>query len=284
KSLRRLINKMVGFHPDRTMPLLADTTLLAWNKKRMKNDIETGRKVHFFCDEFTNYFDVEIGKKAILLLELLGYEVIIPQHKESGRTWLSKGMVKQAARIANQNIRSLSETVTEAIPIVGVEPSAILTLRDEYIDLAEPGNRENAILLAKHTFTIEEFISREFENDHITRSMFTKERRVVAVHGHCYQKVLSSQHFSNTMLSIPGNYQVQIIPSGCCGMAGAFGYEAEHYDVSQKVGELVLFPVVRGLPAETLIAASGTSCRHQIKDGTKKIALHPVEILWDALV
>ena len=202
----------------------------------MKNDIETGRKVNFFCDEFTNYNDVEIGKKAIRLLELLGYEVVIPAHVESGRTYLSKGMVKQAAIIANKNISLLSDVVNEDSPVIGVEPSAILTLRDEYIDLAEPGNKEKAKTLARHAFTIEEFIANEAAKGNIHKEMFTKEKRTVAVHGHCYQKVLSSQHYSNIMLSIPENYQVQFIPSGCCGMAGAFGYEAEHYEVSQKVG------------------------------------------------
>ncbi|HKH59428.1 MAG TPA: hypothetical protein VKA49_01285, partial [Flavitalea sp.] len=109
-------------------------------------------------------------------------------------------------------------------------------------------------------------------------------KRTIAVHGHCYQKVLSSQQYLNNALSIPKNYVVQMIPSGCCGMAGSFGYEKEHYDVSQKVGELVLFPTVRNLSENTIIAASGTSCRHQIKDGTKRTAFHPVEILWDALI
>jgi FAD/FMN-containing dehydrogenase/Fe-S oxidoreductase len=281
--LRRMVNKIVGFHPDRTMPLLANTTLLSWQKKRMRNDIETGRKVNFFCDEFTNFNDVEIGKKAIQLLELLGYEVIVPVHLESGRTYLSKGMVKKAATIANKNIELLSALVDEDMPIVGVEPSTILSFRDEYLDLAEPANKEKAANLARHTFTIEEFISNEFSRGNIPAEMFTKEKRTIAVHGHCYQKVLSSQHHSNIMLSIPQNYQVQFIPSGCCGMAGAFGYETEHYEVSQKVGELVLFPAVRSFSPETIVAAAGTSCRHQIKDGTHKIALHPVEILWDAL-
>ncbi|MBC7887359.1 MAG: FAD-binding protein [Ferruginibacter sp.] len=282
--LRQMVNRLVGFHPKRTMPLLANTTLAAWHKKRMKNDIDTGRKVHFFCDEFTNYYDVEIGKKAILLLELLGYEVIIPDHIESGRTYLSKGMVKKAAEIANQNISLLSGVVTEEIPIVGVEPSTILTLRDEYIDLADASNKIKAGQLAGNTFTIEEFIAGEAGKGNIAKEMFTKEKRTIAVHGHCYQKVLSSQHFSNLMLSIPENYQVQFIPSGCCGMAGAFGYEKEHYKVSQQIGELVLFPAVRNFSPDILVAASGTSCRHQIKDGTKRTALHPVEILWDALI
>ena len=281
--IRRLANKMVGFHPDRTMPLLAATTLLAWNKKRLKNDTATGRKVHFFCDEFTNYYDVEIGKKAIMLLEMLGYEVIIPEHVESGRTYLSKGLVKKAAGVINHNIRLLSQTVTKEIPLVGVEPSAVLSFRDEYLALAEPALKEKAMQLAKHSFTIEEFISNEAARGNIVKEMFTKEKKTIAVHGHCYQKVLSSQHYSDNMLSIPENYHVQFIPSGCCGMAGAFGYEQEHYAVSQQVGELVLFPAVRKFSSDTIIAAAGTSCRHQIKDGTKKIALHPVEILWEAL-
>jgi Fe-S oxidoreductase len=138
--------------------------------------------------------------------------------------------------------------------------------------------------LSKLSFTIEEFIANEFEKGNISEQLFTKDKKTIAVHGHCYQKVLSSQHYSNTMLSIPKNYQVDFIPSGCCGMAGSFGYESEHFEVSQKVGELVLFPAVRNFSTDTIVAAAGTSCRHQIKDGTQRIALHPVEILWDALV
>ena len=282
-ALRKIANKLVGFHPERSMPLLANTTLLSWYKKRMKNAVNTRRKVYLFCDEFTNYYDVEAGKKAIQLLELLGYEVEIPNHVESGRTFLSKGLVKQAAKIANENISLLSGIVTTQVPLVGIEPSTILTFRDEYLDLANDSNKEKALLLSKNCFTIEEFIANEWGRGNIAKELFTKEKKVILVHGHCYQKVLSSQHYSNTMLSIPENYQVQFIPSGCCGMAGAFGYETEHFEVSLQVGELVLFPAVRNLADDTLLAAAGTSCRHQIKDGTKKIALHPVEILWDAL-
>jgi Fe-S oxidoreductase len=239
--------------------------------------------VLFFCDEFTNYIDVEIGKKAILLLEALGYQVVIPEHKESGRSYLSKGLVKQAAKIANENIKVLSGIVTEEVPIVGIEPSAILTLRDEYIDLAEDKLIKQAKHLAKYTYTIEEFIASEEGKGNISKDSFTTEKRTVVLHGHCYQKVLSTQHYSSAMLSLPENYSVQIIPSGCCGMAGSFGYEAEHYEVSQQIGELVLFPTIRKQKPEVLIAAAGTSCRHQIKDGTKRQVQHPVEILWDAL-
>jgi Fe-S oxidoreductase len=283
-TLRKAANKAVGFHPDRSMPLLAETTLKSWFDKRKAANNINGKKVNFFCDEFTNYLDVEIGKKAILLLEVLGYEVVIPKHVESGRSYLSKGLVKQAAKIANDNIKLLSQVVSEETPIVGIEPSTILTFRDEYIDLAKDDVREKALNLAKNSFTIEEFIANEEGKGNISKVQFTKEKRTVVLHGHCYQKVLSTQHFSSAMLSLPENYNVQIIPSGCCGMAGSFGYEAEHYDVSQKVGELVLFPTIRNLQDDVLIAAAGTSCRHQIKDGTQRIAKHPVEILWDALV
>jgi FAD/FMN-containing dehydrogenase/Fe-S oxidoreductase len=283
-TLRKAANKAVGFHPDRSMPLLAKTTLKSWFDKRKGTNNLTGKKVNFFCDEFTNYLDVEIGKKAILLLEALGYQVVIPEHDESGRSYLSKGLVKQAAKIANQNINLLSPVVSEATPIVGIEPSTILTLRDEYIDLAKDDVRQQAQNLAKNSFTIEEFIANEEGKGNVSKSRFTKEKRTVALHGHCYQKVLSTQHYSSAMLSLPENYNVQIIPSGCCGMAGSFGYEAEHYEVSQKVGELVLFPTIRHLQSDVLIAAAGTSCRHQIKDGTQRIAKHPVEILWDALI
>jgi Fe-S oxidoreductase len=167
---------------------------------------------------------------------------------------------------------------------VGIEPSALLTLRDEYKDLASPENKAAAIYLAQNSFTIEEFIAKEIDAGNILSSAFTNDTQHIALHGHCYQKVLSSQDFSRQILSLPTNYTVEVIPSGCCGMAGSFGYEKEHYDVSQKVGELVLFPAVRNKASSTIIAAAGTSCRHQIKDGTNVHALHPIEILYAALM
>jgi FAD/FMN-containing dehydrogenase/Fe-S oxidoreductase len=283
-ALRRVVNKTVGFHPDRSMPLVAGTTLKQWYDKRKISANKSGRKVNLFCDEFTNYLDVEIGKKAILLLEALGYQLVIPKHYESGRSYLSKGLVKEAAKLANRNIEALYNVVNAEMPIIGIEPSTILTLRDEYIDLAEEALRDKAKELAKNSYTIEEFISAEFGKGNISKQVFTKEKRKVLLHGHCYQKVLSSQSYSSTVLSLPENYSVEIIRSGCCGMAGSFGYEKEHYEVSQKVGELVLFPAIRENDKEVIIAAAGTSCRHQIKDGTRRIAKHPVEILYDALI
>ncbi|MBL8856824.1 MAG: hypothetical protein JNK57_22895, partial [Planctomycetaceae bacterium] len=132
--------------------------------------------------------------------------------------------------------------------------------------------------------TIEEFLAQEATRGNIRSEQFSTEARYVKVHGHCHQKALSNMQHTATMLSLPKNYSLEMIPSGCCGMAGAFGYEAEHYDVSMKIGELVLFPAVRAAQNNMLIAAAGTSCRHQIKDGTGRIALHPVVILWEALL
>lgn len=282
ESLRKIANRIVGFHPDRTMPMLSSTTLKQWAKGRGQEAKGKGQ-VYLFCDEFTNFNDVEIGQKAIQLLEKLGYEVIIPNHLESGRTYLSKGLVKEAKKIAIQNVTLLKDLISSETPLVGIEPSALLTFRDEYLDLVPASLREEAQKLAQNALLFDEFIAREIDAKNIRSNQFTEDRQLIKLHGHCHQKALGSLTPTKKMLSLPQNYQVQLIPSGCCGMAGSFGYETEHYELSMQVGELVLFPTVRQQPNDVLIAAPGTSCRHQIKDGTGKKALHPIEILWNAL-
>jgi Fe-S oxidoreductase len=300
-----MVKKVSGFATRRSMPTMYKVTLKKWYQKhkkvqaaRHKAQDNANRKslqgspfgqisnsrVYLFCDEFTNYNDTEIGIKTILLLEKLGYEVIIPKHEESGRAWLSKGLLREAKKIANKNIGLLSPLISGETPLIGIEPSAVLTFRDEYIDLADDEQLEAAKRLSKNVFTIEEFIGSEIAKGNIKKEQFTKEKRSIKLHGHCQQKALSSVAPSVKMLSLPENYSVEVIPSGCCGMAGSFGYEKEHYDLSMKIGELVLFPAVRNSTGETIIAAAGTSCRHQIRDGTKVKALHPVEILMGALV
>ncbi len=226
----------------------------------------------------------KLALKSILLLEKLGYEVIIPEHEESGRASLSKGLLRDAKVIANKNIESLCKIVSAETPLIGIEPSAILTFRDEYIDLADDENVAVAKALAKNVFLIDEFIASEIEKGNIEKSLFTKEKKIIKLHGHCQQKALSSVDASVKMMSLPENYIVETIPSGCCGMAGSFGYEKEHYDLSMKIGELVLFPAVRNQPDNVIIAAPGTSCRHQVKDGTGKKALHTIEVLYEALI
>jgi hypothetical protein len=282
--LRKIANRVVGFHPERTMPMLHRETLRAWFEKHPPSVKTPLKTVYFFCDEFTNYNDVEIGKKAILLLEKLGYKVLIPSHLESGRTYLSKGLVRKAKDLAVKNIAFLKDKISDNTPLIGLEPSAILTFRDEYLDLVPPQLQAAAEHIAHHTFLIDEFLAREMEVNHISKAYFTKEKKHILFHGHCHQKALSSVSPSQKILSLPENYTVEVLPTGCCGMAGSFGYEKEHYDMSMKIGELVLFPAVRKADKGELIVATGTSCRHQIKDGTGRIAYHPVEVLSRALL
>jgi Fe-S oxidoreductase len=237
------------------------------------------KKVYFFFDEFTNYLDVEIGKRAIMLLDRLGYHVIEVAHQPSGRAFLSKGFLKEAKMLAEQNVGLFSELVDAETPLIGVEPSAILTFRDEYIDLLRDEHQTKAKKLATHVFMIEEFLASELDNGTLRPEDFNQKRRKVMLHGHCHQKALSSMNPAMKLLKTNEKAEVQLIPSGCCGMAGSFGFEKEHFDLSMKIGELVLFPWIRKSKKETIILASGTSCRHQILDGTGKQARHLVEIL-----
>jgi FAD/FMN-containing dehydrogenase/Fe-S oxidoreductase len=277
------IKQLSGFAVQRSLPKLAPQTLRSWMKKR-KYVNASGRTVYFFCDEFTNYNDVAIGQQAILLLEALGYRVLIPEHLESGRTWLSKGLLKKAREIIHKNIDLLSPIVSAETPLIGLEPSAIISFRDEYLDLSDENRLPAAQELSKHVFLMDEFLTAEFKAGHIRSDQFTDATLSIQLHGHCQQKALAKLSDTVSALSIPSGYQVQIIPSGCCGMAGSFGYEKEHYDISMQIGELVLFPAVRNREVNKVTAAPGTSCRHQIKDGTGHLALHPVEILYQALL
>jgi FAD/FMN-containing dehydrogenase/ferredoxin len=279
-----LIKKLSGFATKRSMPSLSKQTLQNWYKKNYTAPNNTISKIYLFCDEFTNYNDAEIGIKAIQLLTRLGYEVVIPNHLESGRTWLSKGLVRKAKIIANKNIQLLGQMVNAENPIIGLEPSAILTFRDEYPDLASDENLEAAKSLASNSYFIDEFLAKEMEAGNIKKELFTSETKSILLHGHCQQKAIGSLTDSVKALSFPSNYEVETIASGCCGMAGSFGYEKEHYEVSMKIGELVLFPKVRDNKDNCTISAPGTSCRHQIKDGTGVHALHTVEVLYEALV
>ena len=281
-----IVKKITGFASDRSMPLLQKQTFRTWFKKHregVQRNFGDKGVVYFFADEFTNFLDTDIAQKAVLLLEKLGYEVQIPPHLESGRTYLSKGLIREAREIAIKNVEVLSKVLPDGAPIIGIEPSAILTLRDEYLDLVFPSQKAAAERLAAQTFYIDEFISKEIDAGNIHGGVFSSKEQLIKLHGHCHQKTLSSLTHTKKMLELPKNYKVHLIRSGCCGMAGSFGYEEEHYEVSMQVGELVLFPTVRKQPEEVIIAAPGTSCRHQIKDGTGRASYHPIEILYNAL-
>jgi len=289
-----ITKKVLGFATERSIPLLYSTTLRSWashyqqvntRNQGVKSD-SPQQTVYLFADEFTNYNDVEIGIKAIKLLNTLGVEVIIPDHAESGRTYLSKGLVRNAKQLATENVTLLKDLVTGTKPLIGIEPSAILTFRDEYPELVDEPLRESAIRLGKNALLFDEFImqlKQKRDAKQPLSELFTSDKKVVKLHGHCHQKALASIEPTRQMLSIPSNYQVDEIKSGCCGMAGSFGYEKEHYEVSMKVGELILFPEIRKTGTEVIISAPGTSCRHQIMDGTGRKALHPIEVLYHAL-
>ena len=276
---RNLAKPVLGFAKERSIPKMSPITLRTWFDKKFKS-LHRGKKksVYFFFDEFTNYLDVEIGKKAIMLLDRLGYQVLAAPHLPSGRAYLSKGFLDEARNYASQNVAVFSTLLHEDTPLVGIEPSAILTFRDEYPDLLREEMQETALQISSFTLTMEEFLAKELKEGQLQPEDFSQSKKKILVHGHCHQKALSSLVPTKKILKAAG-HDVQLIPSGCCGMAGSFGYEQEHYEVSMKVGELVLFPRVREADPDTIILASGTSCRHQILDGCGKVAKHIVEIL-----
>jgi Fe-S oxidoreductase len=282
KFTSSIIKFSLKFSAKREIPSLSRITFRRWVRNELKQ-IESKNKVYLFADEFTDFNDAEVGISFVKLLNNLGYQITVPKHFESGRAAISKGMIKRAKKLAIKNVLALKDIISEESPLVGIEPSCILSFRDEYPDLVGPDLKEDALKLAKNCLLYDEYIMREVSAGRINSDSFTKEPLSVKLHGHCHQKSLASVDLSRDMLSLPENYKVDVMPTGCCGMAGSFGYEKEHYDVSMKIGEQVLFPIVRSASDGVVISAPGTSCRQQIKSGTGKIAMHPVELLYLAL-
>jgi FAD/FMN-containing dehydrogenase/Fe-S oxidoreductase len=282
-----ILKKVLGFNNQRSIPTLGKRSLRRWAAHHLEdlNSSLSGDapEVILYVDEFTNYNDPALGITTIRLFNRLGIRMMIVDHPVSARTYISKGLLKKAKQIARSNVEKLSDVVSRERPLVGIEPSAILGFRDEFPDLVGKEMKERAESLSRHCLTVEEYLDTLFEKGLIDSSRFTKDKRELKLHGHCQQKAIASTESTRRVLSIPENYRVQEIPSGCCGMAGSFGYEQEHYDLSMKVGELILFPTVREADAETIVVAPGTSCRHQILEGTGRQPLHPVEVLYNAL-
>lgn len=276
-----IIKNISGVAPERSLP-----NVYKFNFDKYLGQIDTSVKkslgsVVLYIDEFTKYLDVNLGIDAIQVLTKLGYNVEL-FYAESGRTFISKGFLKEAKELALKNVVRLKEYTDKGLVIVGLEPSAILTFRDEYKKLVS--DKDLVDTVAKNSFIIEEFLASEIEKGKISKNQFTKEAKTVKIHSHCHQKSLSNQKVTFDVLNIIENYKVSIISSGCCGMAGSFGYEKEHYSTSMAVGNLKLFPAVNNSDKDVIISANGTSCRHQIYDGTKRKALHPITIIKEALV
>ena len=272
---RELLKQVLNVHPDRTIPTFANETFLDWFNNRSRKN-RSGRKVVFFVDIFSNYHEPEIPRAATLFLEQAGYEIKVPGCLESGRTQISRGFVREAKKLVHQNLRRLSGYVIQGYPLVGFEPSGILTLRDEYLDLCDDELYEQATLISQNTYQFEEFLV-EYTPDFLSKAAPGKGQHVY-VHGHCHAKALTGISPVKEMLRLAG-YQPVDLETGCCGMAGSFGYEADHYDISMDIGELVLFPAVRELEEDAIICAPGFSCRHQVRDGTGRKALHPAQLL-----
>ena len=284
KFTASILKKIVGFAPERSIPLINRQSIV--NRKSSNRKL---RKVYFFIDEFTRYNEPSLAHTFIDLMNRLGYEVIIPKHVESGRAAISKGCLRQAKRYAEKNIRLLKDLISDETPLVGIEPSCILSFRDEYPDIVSDTYRADAERLAPNCLLFDEFLMREVEAGRISKDAFSDMPAEIWLHGHCHQKALVGVEKTAALLNLPTNTTVHVIPSSCCGMAGSFGYEKAHYQTSIAIGEMILFPAVReAVKAHTLdhpvfIAAPGTSCRTQIHDGTGITALHPIEILYRLL-
>lgn len=285
--VRKCQSAFLGISSKRVLPRLSAISL----QKRVKHfSISMSvqrtyvKRVLLYNDEFTNYYNSEVGIKAIMLLQKLGYKVELFTVKASSRTHLSVGDLTQAKRILNSNLELLSAFFTEDFVLIGLEPSAILTFRDEALVLALPENKHLAEKVSKFCFTFEEFIASEVEAENISSSQFTANSKIIYFHGHCYQKALEKPNVIKKILSLPENYEAFEINSGCCGMGGAFGYEEEHYELSVQIAELVLLPKVRSLKSSDTVATSGFSCKHQIEDLSGKRVMHPAEILFEALL
>jgi FAD/FMN-containing dehydrogenase/Fe-S oxidoreductase len=280
RPVRAMLEKSVGISRRRTMPAFAREPFTTWFARRKARPAR-GKRVVLFNDTFNTYNDPHVARAATEVLEAAGLEVVLPGHYCCGRPMISKGLVDEARSAARGTVDALAPYAEAGVPIVGLEPSCLLTLRDEYLYLLPDDPRPKKI--AGQAMMFEEFIAREADEGRLELSFNGKARNLL-LHGHCHQKALVGTGPSRRALTLPPGHTVTEVDSGCCGMAGSFGYESEHYDVSMKMAERRLLPAVRGADKATVVVAAGTSCRHQVEHGTGRHVLHPAEVLRDALL
>ncbi|HEU5395050.1 MAG TPA: anaerobic glycerol-3-phosphate dehydrogenase subunit C, partial [Candidatus Methylomirabilis sp.] len=277
---RFALERLVGVDRRRRLPPFARPTFARWFAARNGAAPQGERKsVVLFNDTFMTYNYPEIGRAAVALLEAAGFHVVLAEKRCCGRPMISKGMVEQARANARYNLEQLAPYAEAGMPIVGCEPSCLLTFRDEYPDLLEDARAER---LARHVFLIEEFLLDLHERGELPLT-FRPAAGEILFHGHCHQKALVGSAPSLKVLRLLPGVRVTEVDSGCCGMAGSFGYEREHYDISQAIGARRLFPAVQAAGPETEIVAAGISCRQQIAHATGRRARHLVEVLAAAL-
>ncbi|HEX5369706.1 MAG TPA: heterodisulfide reductase-related iron-sulfur binding cluster, partial [Dehalococcoidia bacterium] len=291
KLARQVMQRFTGIAAERPLPRFASQTFPAWFKKispapqavmRPSGRVTRGGAV-LFHDTFTDYYNPEVGRAAVRILEALGYDVVLaPRTGCCGRPAISKGLLDTAAKWARRNVDALLPYARRGVPIVGTEPSCLLTFRDEYPDLLRD---EDSKTVAAQTFLLDELIvklSKE-DPDAVAAAFRDDLKRDVLLHAHCHQKALVGPEPTLEALRLVPGYNVTLVETSCCGMAGSFGFEAEHYEISKAMGSLRLFPAVEAAAAETQIAITGVSCRQQIGHFTARTPRHALEILADAL-
>lgn len=275
---KEVYRTVFGITKERGLPRFADQTFYRWFEARPVTNPQ-GEPVVILNDLFMNYHEPEIGIAMVLVLEAMGYKVMVTRPHQSGRTYLSKGFLSAAKRVARRTVAELRGYAMRGVPIVGQEPSEILTLRDEFLDLVPDSELADAQRLAACSFMFEEFI---VANSDRAQGLFREHHEPIAVHGHCHSKALVGMQPVMDTLALAG-YIPQDLKTGCCGMAGSFGYEEHHYEMSMKIGETTVFPAVRALPDDTTICAHGFSCRHQLSDGMDRRGVHPAILLANVL-
>ena len=285
-AVRRVLERLGGISAQRTLPTFSGRPFPAWARRRAVNrapaerrDGGSGRPLALFPDTFNSFNTPQVARAATEVLERAGWAVTVPEYGCCGRPMLSKGLVRRARAAARATVARLAPLVRAGVPIVGLEPSCVSAIRDEYRSLLP--DDPDAALVAEHVETFEELVARAHAEGNFDLDLNGRQQRLL-LHGHCHQKALIGTGPSRKTLALTGA-EVTEVDSGCCGMAGSFGYEAEHYDVSMTMAERRLLPAVRSLGADGTVVAAGTSCRHQIMHGTGRRALHPAEVLHAAL-
>jgi Fe-S oxidoreductase len=284
-GLAWLSEKLLGLSASRSLP--------RWRADYFDDQLEApgktpdkGREVVLLVDTFERYYEPENARAAQAVLMAAGYQVHLVQPADgrhplcSGRTFLAVGLVKQARDEARRMLAALKPYVARGVPVIGLEPSCLLTLRDEFKSML-PGEESNA--LAESALLLEEFLAQQHQAGVLQLELKPLPATRALVHGHCHQKAFGTMTAMQQTLALIPELEVEVIDSGCCGMAGAFGYEASHYDVSMKMAELSLLPAIRATSKDTLLIANGTSCRHQIRDGAQRESRHIACVLLEAL-
>jgi Fe-S oxidoreductase len=279
-GIRHALESILGIHRKRPLPTFSKTNFPNWFKKHTRLSAGERGTVVLFNDTFMNYNLPQIGIAATELLEKCGFNVVLANGRCCGRPMISKGLLQEARENARANVDFLMPYVLSGATIVGCEPSCLLTLTDEYPDLLQDANSR---LIARHSVLIDQFIL-DLDRSGDLSLTFSDLHKQIQFHGHCHQKANGGVEASIGLLSLPKNFTVELIDAGCCGMAGSFGFEKEHYDISMAIGGDRLFPSITRKGQDWEIAVMGISCRQQIEHGTDRRPRHLVEVLRDAVV